>query len=55
MEGSVQETKEAMLHLVYTNPIAVMICALNGYVFKVEDRVVVSEEGSDDDDDNLYQ
>ena len=36
-----------------------MICSLNGYMFKVEDRVVIpdDDDGGNDDihDDSLYQ
>ena len=54
-EINVQQANEATLRFVYANPITVMICALNGYMFKVEERVVVSEKCDEEDDDNLYQ
>ena len=52
--GSIQEANEATLRLVYANAMALMICTLNGYMFKVEDRVVVPDK-EDDDYDYLHQ
>lgn len=46
----VRDANEATLRLVYADAMSLMICSLNNYTFKVEDRVV-----TDCDDDDICQ
>ena len=46
---------EATFWLIYADAMSLMICSLNNYMFKVEDRVVTDYDGSGDDDDDIYQ
>ena len=43
------KANEVTNRLVYANAITLMICAINGYFFRVEDRVLQDNDASDDD------
>lgn len=48
----IDEENEATIRLLYANPVTLLICTMNGYMFKVEDRVI-ELAADDDDDDNV--